>query len=544
MPLPDHISTALAALDPAARVVVEMVWHLHETQMGEFRRLSEQLAERDAQVAERDAQNAALKAQNETFKKMIFGRRSEKLPPIASEVRKAIDEADFPLDLPANATAEDIKEAEQSRDIALSKARRKKGRKDSEAARERQRKALLKLPVVHEQVLVTASQFPEGTSREDFRTLGEGDVIRRIEHVREHLVCVEYHMEKLVERNGDRILQAASPPNVVEGGAWGPSVYAHVVVSKCVDSLPLYRQERILGRAGHPIARSVLCGLFHRAANELEPLYDRLLELVKRDPYLNADETTLRVGEKHAARTAWFWTVLSKDIVTFRFSETRAAETANDLLSDTSGTLQVDGYSGYNDVTGEGGRERVGCWAHARRKFFDARASAPEVNEILALITQLYRVEHKAAELGLLGTDAHGILRDEESRPILEKIYAWIEPRTGRTPPKSPLGAAVTYAVKQRKPLSVFLGDAKLPLDNNIAERALRIVALGRKNFLVVGNAECGKNLAILQSLTSTCQLHNVNPYEYLRDVLVRVGSHPNSKLDELLPMHWKPPAA
>jgi transposase len=535
MTMPDHIEAQVKALDPGAQVVVRMLWLFHEEQMAEFQALREQLAERDAKLAERDAALVALKAQNDKFRKMLFAPRSEKLPPISSEVRDAVEADDFPLDMPAGATSEDVAKAKTTQ-------RRKRGRKKSTSARERRRKALEKLPVVRQRIEVSAEQLPEGMSLDDFRPLGEGEVVRRIEHVREHLVVVEYHLQKLVERGGEHIVQASAPPNVIDGGAWGPSVYAHVIVSKCVDSMPLYRMERTLGRAGFAVARSVLCGLFHRAANVLEPLYRRLVELVCQDPYVQADETRLRVAEPKNARTAWIWSLLCEEIVAYVYSETRAAETPNHLLAGTVGHLVTDGYSGYNGVVGEGKRTRVGCWAHARRKFYEALSSAPQAREVLDQIVALYRVEHEAAESDILGSPAHEVLRDERSRAIVEAINVWVDGRAENTPPKSPLGVALTYAKNQRKALSEFLRDPKLPLDNNASERALRIIAVGRKNFLFVGHEEGGHNLAILQTLCSTCLLHGINPYEYIRDVAVRVRSHPNSKLDDLLPMHWKPP--
>jgi transposase len=530
MTMPGHIAKAVAALEPAAQAVTRMLWHFHQEQMAEFRGLRQQLEERDTKLV-------ALQAQNEKFRQMLFGRRSEKLPPISSEVRKAVEADDFPLDVPAGASSEEINKER-------TKQRRKRGRKASTTARERRRKALEKLPVVTQQVQVDAQQLPDGMTLDDFRPLGDGEVVRRVEHVREHLVVVEYHLQKLVERGGERIVQAAPPLNVIDGGAWGPGVYAHVVVSKCVDSMPLYRIERTLGRAGHAVARSVLCGLFHCAANVLEPIYKRLIARVRQDPYVQADETTLRVAEPENARTAWIWTLLCDDIVAYVYSETRAAETANHLLAGTAGHLVTDGYSGYNGVVGEGKRTRVGCWAHARRKFYEALASAPEAREILDQIVALYRVEHEAAENGILGTPAHEILRNERSRQIVDAIDAWVDARIDTTLPKSPLGVALTYAQNQRKTLRQFLEDPKLPLDNNASERALRIIAVGRKNFLFVGHEEGGHNLAILQTICSTCLLHGINPYEYIRDVAVRVRFHPNSRIDELLPMHWKPPPA
>ncbi len=366
--------------------------------------------------------------------------------------------------------------------------------------------------------------------------------MQRIEHVREHLVVVHYHLEKLVHRASEQIVQATAPLNIVDGGQYGASVHAKVVVSKCVDSMPLYRQAKALERAGHGIARSVLSSMFHCTAEVLTPIYERLLALVRTDPYVHADETSLKMLAPGTTQTGWVWTLLCNEIAAYVFSASRSAQTAHHLLADTTGHLVVDGYAGYNGVVGDGLRTRAGCWAHNRRKFHEALSTAPEARELLELIVKLYRVEYKAAQLKHLGTDAHLMLRDEESRPIVGEIEAWVDQRVEMVPPKSPLGQALNYARNQRETLRVFLNDPKVPLDNNVAERALRVIAVGRKNFLFVGHQEGGQNLAILQTICSTCLLHGVNPYEYIRDVSVRVRSHPNRRIDELLPMNWKPP--
>lgn len=529
MAMPDHIKAEVESLYPAAQTVIRLLWHFHEEQMEQFRTMQAQLQE------ELRAEKEALMAQNEKLRQMLFGSRSEKLPPIRSEVRRQLKQEEFPLAVPADATPAAINE-ERTRQ------RRIKGRKASEPARAKRRQAIDKLPVIHEHIEVDASQFPEGLARADFETLGEGEVVRRIEHVREHLVVVHYQLEKLVHRDSELIVQASAPPNIVDGSQYGASVHAHVVVSKCVDSMPLYRQGRTLARAGHGVARSVLCGLFHRSAEVLAPIYERLLDLVRTDPYVHADETSLKMLAPKAAKTGWIWTLLCEDIVAYVFSESRSATTAERLLAGTNGHLTTDGYAGYNRVSGEGLRTRTGCWAHSRRKFHEALSTAPEARELLDLIVKLYRVEYKAAQLGHLGTEAHQLLREEESRPLVNEIEAWVDTRTKAVPPKSPLGQALAYARNQREALRVFLDDPKVPLDNNIAERALRVIAVGRKNFLFVGHQEGGQNLAVLQTICSTCQLHGINPYEYIRDVVVRVRTHPNTALDDLLPMNWKPP--
>ena len=469
---------------------------------------------------------------------MLFGSRSEKLPPIESEVRRVVEAEE----LTPEALGLDEKATDDEVAAARTKQRRKRGRASSEVARKRRKADLSKLPVLREEVSVRDEDLPEGMTRDDFGVVGTGTVVQRIEHVREHLVVTEYVLETLSDGSGDHIIKAEAPPSVVLGGAWGASVYARVVVSKCVDSMPLYRQQRTLSRAGYSVARSTLCAMVHRAAGLLEAVYARLMTLASEHPYVHADETKLRIGEPKLARNGWVWTVLCENIVGYVFSESRGSETPNGLLGSSKGMLMVDGYGGYNGVVGEDGRTRAGCWAHARRKFFDALKTAPEAREVLDLIVQLYRVEHAAAAKDVLGTDVHAAMRVELCTPILERIDAWVDARRGRAVPKSPFGNAIVYAYNQRTAMRQFLTDPKIPLDNNIAERALRVVAVGRKNYLFVGHAEAGQNLAVLQTICHTCLLHDVNPYEYIKDVLVRVSSHPASKLDELLPQNWQSP--
>ena len=366
---------------------------------------------------------------------------------------------------------------------------------------------------------------------------------RNAAHAVAQLVVVEYLLQTLAAKNGDLLVKAQVPAGVVEGGHYGPGLYAHVITSKCADSLPLHRIESMLERAGCPIARSTLCDLFHRSAELLEPIYRRILDVAKHDPYLHADETTLRVQQRGGCLNGWIWALLSTNAIAYTFDTTRRGEVAQRLLAGTKGFVVLDGYAGYNGVVGDRGRTRVGCWGHCRRKFFEAMRTVPEARELLDLIVELYLIERRAAEREILGTEAHLLLRQAESRPIVDKIDAWVDENDGRYPPRSKLGQALTYATKQRAALRRFLDDPKLPLDNNFAERGLRIFALGRKNFLFAGHVEGAQNLAVLQSIIATCRLHGVNPYEYIKDLLIRVQHHPVRDLDELLPWSWQPPA-
>jgi transposase len=209
------------------------------------------------------------------------------------------------------------------------------------------------------------------------------------------------------------------------------------------------------------------------------------------------------------------------------------------VLGGTKGVLVVDGYTGYSQVTKVEGRVRAGCLAHARRKLFEAKDQAPEVKEALELILDIYEVEHEAKDLDIIGTDAHLKLRQERSRPIMKKFHDWLSKQKALHPPKSKMGVAIGYALKNWKHLEVFLVHARVPVDNNKSERSLRIAALGRRNFLFVGNEGAGKNLAGLYSLVATCVANGVNPEEYLADVIMRLHNHPAKDIADLLPQNW-----
>lgn len=512
--MPDHIAEQVAELDPKAQAVVNLVWHMHQEQI------------------------ATLTAQLDKLQQMLFGSRSEKIPSVQSEVRRSLEFEE--LGLSALGLADDATDEEIA--AARKKERRKRGRAKSEPQRKMPKADRSKLPVVREQVRVAENDLPDGTTRDDFEVVGEGTVVRRVENVREHLVVTEYILETLKAKTGDAIIKATAPAGVVDGGLWAPSLHAKVIVDKCVDSMPFYRQERSLGRAGFSVARSVLCAMFHRAAELLEPIYQRLVGLACEHPYVHEDETKLRIGEPNNARTGWVLTVLCDEIVAYVLSETRAAETPNHLLAGSQGVLIVDGYAGYNGVVGEDGRTRAGCWAHARRKFFDALKTEPRAREVLDVIVLLYRIERRAADRDLFGTEVHRGMRDQLSRAIVRDIDTWVDEHRGAAVPKSPFGAALEFAYNQRTALAQFLDDPMIPLDNNVAERALRAIAVGRKNYLFVGRATGGHNLAVLQTLCQTCQLHSVNPYEHIKDVLVQISTHPAARLDELLPQHWAAP--
>lgn len=340
---------------------------------------------------------------------------------------------------------------------------------------------------------------------------------------------------------GEYVVTAPCLDKTTDKTRYASGFVAHLIVSKCSDAIPLYRLEKQYQRIGVPIARSTMTDLFHRNAAVLTPLVNRLIARVKASDIVLADETTIRM--QGTVKRAYLWTFVADRTITYVFSTSRSGETPAVVLGGSKGTLVVDAFTGYNKVTVAEGRTRAGCLAHVRRKFFDAREAAPAATTALEIIREIYIVERDVKERGLVGTDEHLALRRTRSRPLLAKLFCLLRKERGRHLPKGPMGKAVRYALDNHRALTRFTRDPRIPPDNNRSEVALRIVALGRKNFFFVGNEDAGDNIAGLYSLVATCEAHGKNPLAYLTDVLDRIGSHPQSQIDELLPDRWKPVA-
>ena len=242
-------------------------------------------------------------------------------------------------------------------------------------------------------------------------------------------------------------------------------------------------------------------------------------------------------------KTGFVWTSGATDAagghdIAYHFADNRSGATPKALLEGTKGVLLVDGYSGYNDIEKVSSRRRAACHAHVRRYFFESIKTAPVAQEALDLITALYRVEHEAAERKLADV-AKLEFRKQRAGPIRERFKLWLDAQHAKQPPQSPIGAAIRYTLGQWDELGVFLDDARVPLDNNATERALRRIALGRKNYLFVGDVAAGQSLAGLYSLVATCESRGINPFDYLTHVLARVQDHPANAIDDLLPAAW-----
>jgi transposase len=455
-------------------------------------------------IAERDR----LRIEVENLKRQLKGHRSEKMPPLEREVRALSD----------------------------------KDERRAEELRKRKEHAVAKTQLVTENVESTvplAERKCPKCGSEDLKTVGDGKPSTIYEYVPGYFRRQICRRETLACSCGDYIVNASGPERTTDKTRYGAGFVAHLIISKCGDSIPLYRLEKQYRRVGIPIARSTMTDLFHRHAELLAPLSARLLARVAASNVVQADETSIKM--LGTTKRAYLWTFLSGNLIAYRFSPSRSGKTPSEILGGTTGTLVVDMYTGYNHVTTVGGRERAACLAHARRKFFEAKDSVPEAQIPLKIIRDVYLVEHEIKERHLEQTETHLNARKALSRPLMEKLRQWLAAQDGLHPPKSLMARAISYCTKNWTELTRFLDDAKIPPDNNASEAALRVVALGRKNFLFVGHEEAGENIAGLYSLVATCEANGVNPYDYLRDVLLRVSTHPANLIDELLPDQWKP---
>jgi transposase len=373
---------------------------------------------------------------------------------------------------------------------------------------------------------------------EEAKPIGEGEPSVEWEWIPGHFERRLHVVEVARCRCKLHYVRGPAPVRVQEGCQYGPGLIAKIVVDKCADAIPIYRIEKAMGREGIPMARSTLNDLIHLAGLICKPLWDAALAEVRMDTHVQADETSFRTQVR--PDRSFVWTFLSATHTVYVYSASRSGDTPNEVLGGTTGTLTVDGYTGYNIVTDVDGRERTGCWSHARRKLFEAMAAAPEAREGLDIILDLFMVERSAKNHGIVGTPAHLELRQRRSQEVLTRLKGWKERTTPLYEPKSAMGQALGYMANQWDRLTAFMNDPKIPIHNNASEASLRIIALARKNSLFFGNDDAGKRFAVLYSLIATCEKHGVNPMEYFTDVLIRIQDQPVSRIAELLPDRWK----
>lgn len=377
------------------------------------------------------------------------------------------------------------------------------------------------------------------------RPFGE-DVTEQLEYIPESFKVIRHVRPKFACNGCDRVVEAPAPSRPIERGLAGPGLLAHVLVSKFADHLPLYRQSEIYARQGVEIERSTLAGWVGAASELLSPLLSELHKHVLGGPKLHADDTPIPVlaPGNGKTKTGRLWTYVRDDrpagdttppAVWFAYSEDRKGEHPRQHLKTFKGALQADAYAGFHHLYGNGEIYEVACWAHARRKFHEIHAihASPTTTEALARIGALYAIEEeiRGKPAGL----RHDV-RQARARPLLDDLRKWMEKRLGTLSRKSDTAAAIRYALSRWSALTRYIDDGRLEIDNSAAERALRAVALGRKNYLFAGSDAGGERAAAFYSLIGSAKLNGLDPELYLRTVFAQIADHPISRIAQLLP--------
>lgn len=352
---------------------------------------------------------------------------------------------------------------------------------------------------------------------------------------------------------------ATKPAQPIEKGLPGPGLLAHVIVSKMQDHLPLYRLEQIFDRIGVDIARSTMCSWMSACGSLVQSLVDLMTRRVKQSKVIHTDDTRVPVQDdeiKGKCKSGRIWCFLgdeSNPYDVFHYTPDRTRAGPQNFLADYKGHLQADAYGGYDGIYTRGNVIEVACMAHARRKFFDAKETDGRRSaQMLRFVQRLYaiedriklRIERRLKKNPELTMDQrHEIVREARqarSTPILNQMKTWLDTEQKLVLPRSPMAAAITYMLNQWIALCAYTTAGFLNIDNNAAERALKRVAIGRKNWLFAGNDAAGRSHANLYTLLSSAQRHGLDPQKYLMSVLSKIGQTPMSELDQFLPDKWK----
>jgi transposase len=482
----------------------------------------------------------AERAESERLRQIIkelqrhrFGRRAESLP--VEQLLLGLEEVEQ-VEASGLAAAEEALPAERAARIA--KRRTNRG------------SLPVHLPRIESVVDIESRTCPccSGT----LHRIGE-DVSERLDVVPAQVRVVVIRRPRYACRScEDVVVQAPAPARLIEGGLPTDGTVAQVLVSKYADHLPLYRQAQILARQGVMLDRSTLSDWVGRAAFLLRPIHERLLSVLKTSGKLFADETTAPVLDPGRGRTktGQLWAYARDDRpwggtdppgVAYLYAPDRKAERPIAHLAGFQGVLQVDGYGGYKVLADRGEVRLAFCWSHVRRRFYElAQAGpAPIASEALARITALYKVE---SEIRGRSSEERRAVRQARSRPLVQAFEPWLREKLALVSQKSKLAEAIRYALARWAGLGLFIDDGRVEIDSNVVERAIRPLALTRKNALFAGSDGGAEHWAVVASLIETCKLIGVEPQGYLTDVITRiVTGHPQSRLNELLPWAYPP---
>jgi transposase len=455
----------------------------------------------------------------EKLQRMLFGAKSEK-------VLRQIEQLEFQLeDLQAANAVEEARAAAPERRPAPAKPFR--------------RPLPEHLPREVHTHMPGPEACPDCGGR--LRELGE-DVAEMLEYVRACFKVIRHVRSKLSCDACDRIVQASAPSRPIDRGLAGPGLLAHVLVSKYADHLPLYRQSEIYAREGVDLDRSTLAGWVGATSELLSPLVEAVRKHVLAATKLHADDTPVPVlaPGNGKTKTGRLWTYVRDDrpsgdktapAVWFAYSPDRKGENPRQHLKLYKGALHADAYAGFQQLYESGTIVEAACWAHTRRKFHEIHIAhaSPITAEAIERIAALYAIE---AEIRGSTPEIRKAIRQARSRPLLDSMKTWLEATLAKLSRKSDTAAAIRYALSRGAALTRYIDNGKLEIDNNTAERALRVVALGRKNYLFAGSNAGGERAAAIYSLLGSAKLNGLDPELYLHHVLDRIADHPISRIN------------
>ncbi|MGY4385724.1 transposase [Pedobacter sp. UYP24] len=497
----------------------ELMKKLNEV-VGILNQTLQESAKKDIIIDQYAAENMQLKHELSKLKTLVFGAKSERFQALGSADQMQLSfEAESPKPLTAEQLTEKINYTQKKAALNVTSH---PGRTAFPASLPREENILL----------------PD-TDLTGYREVGR-EITEELEYIPGKLFVRQYIRPKYVRKNTDDFIVAPLPSRPIEKGIAGPGLLSQIIIDKYVD----HRQVERFKREGITLAASTLSGWLTACCTLLDPLYQQLKNQVLKSSYLQVDESPIKVldkDKKGSSHKGFYWLYyapVSKQVF-FDYRQGRGREGPEECLKNFTGYLQTDGYQVYENFAKRSGITHMGCMSHSRRKFSEAMDNdGTRAEYVLGELQKVYAIERKFLEKRI---DAAQLFADrtEQAAPILVKLKEWMLENYVQVLPKSPIGKAIQYALSRWDQLSVYLLDADLLIDNNQIENAVRPLAIGRKNYLFAGSHEAAQRAAMLYSFMGTCKKNGVNPFEWLRDILIRIPEHHANKLDELLPQNW-----